>query len=57
MRPIFITFPVSGFKNNPYVPWSKDALERHMQGEDYDTAAHRWLTVNQKKYGYKYSKA
>lgn len=33
----------------------KAVKNARMQGKDYDDATHRWLTANQKKYGYKYS--
>lgn len=36
--------------------FAKAVKKVSMSGTDYDDAVHRWLTANQKKYGYKYSR-
>lgn len=41
------------FKANEFVKAVKSAT---MKGSSYDDAVHKWLTKNQKKYGYKYSR-
>lgn len=41
------------FKANNFIKAVKTAK---MKGSSYDDAVHKWLTKNQKKYGYKYSR-
>lgn len=41
------------FKASAFVKAVKNARPK---GKDYDDAVHKWLTANQKKYGYKYTR-
>ena len=41
----------NGFKANEFVKAVRNA---RMSGKTYDEAVDRWLTKNQKKFGYKY---
>lgn len=52
-----VTYTVEKGGNFKADSFAKAVKRAQMQGTDYDDAVHRWLTANQKKYGYKYTRS